>query len=231
MIVGADDQERTDCLRELQDPVVLPVLAFTNAHIRLDDATRSGRHPAQKRAVGGCLPACKAESATEDARRAFDQVPAKPKLELETLVKDRQSHGRGLAADRRRGLPAFRIGLRHHSVYQHVDVDHDRDAAWRDHAQECGFLDFRLRLDRTASRRSRGLVTPPAAARFSPTSRTSSKSCQFSTASIRSIAFRMNSVGLPFARRSTMRSNRGASSGRREKLRLTAVRLMVGNRC
>jgi hypothetical protein len=43
--------------------------------------------------------------------------------------------------------------LGHHSVYEDVDVDHDRDSSWRNHTQECGFVVFRLRLDRTASRR------------------------------------------------------------------------------
>src|SRR2546423_14173454 len=128
MLVGADDHERTHCLRELKDAVVLPVLAFTYAHIRLDHTTRPARYTAQKRAVGGRLPAGEAESATEDARRAFDQVLAEPELEFQTFVQNRQSHGRGLAADRRRSLPALRIGFGYHSVDQHVDVHHDRDS-------------------------------------------------------------------------------------------------------
>jgi len=101
-------------------------------------------------------------------------VLAQPELELQTVVNDRQGHGRSLATDSRWRFPALRIGLGYHSIYQYVDVDYDRDAAWRHHAQKRGLFVFRLRPALTASRRWRGPVIPAAVALLSPISRTRS---------------------------------------------------------
>ena len=73
MIVRTDDLEGTDCFGKLEDPVVLPVLAFGNADRGLDNTAPAG-HTTQKRAVGGCLTAGEVEGAAEDSCCSLDQV-------------------------------------------------------------------------------------------------------------------------------------------------------------